>query len=235
VVGFDPVARTNLSLLAGHRVSPQLQAALQSEVEALPGVEAVPVFIVVLPGPCEVLVAAKVRFRRQIDHEPDQTVEAGHTPDTRSNRPLPPTTARNARSTAQDQFSAPTGRVGDEQLLAIVVQRHPDGDSPPFNPIRSWTTGRSPLNEIGVTELLYREPLVGHASAGFRDFPEHVSRCGARARSLFISWQRASRSEGEAAHYILHVRAFPTCARAATVVEGVQHRSTQRSRSRQCA
>jgi cation diffusion facilitator family transporter len=56
------LARANLSLLVGQRVSPQLQTALQSEIEALPGVDAVPVFIVVVLGPDEVLVAAKVSF-----------------------------------------------------------------------------------------------------------------------------------------------------------------------------
>jgi cation diffusion facilitator family transporter len=56
------LARTNLSLLVGQRVSPLLHAALQADVESLPGVEAVPVFIVVVLGPGELLVAAKVSF-----------------------------------------------------------------------------------------------------------------------------------------------------------------------------
>jgi cation diffusion facilitator family transporter len=56
------LARTNLSLLIGRRVSPQVHSALQAEIESLPGVEALPVFIVVVLGPGEVLVAAKVSF-----------------------------------------------------------------------------------------------------------------------------------------------------------------------------
>src|SRR4051794_23854333 len=56
------LARANLSLIVGQRVSPQLHAALQAEIEALPGVDAVPLFIVVVLGPGEALVAAKVSF-----------------------------------------------------------------------------------------------------------------------------------------------------------------------------
>jgi cation diffusion facilitator family transporter len=56
------LARANLSLLVGQRVSPQLQSALQAEIEGLPGVDAVRVFIVVVLGPGEVIVAAKVSF-----------------------------------------------------------------------------------------------------------------------------------------------------------------------------
>lgn len=57
------LARANLSLLAGQQVSPRLQAALQAELEALPGVDGVPVFIVNVLGPGEAIVAAKVSFR----------------------------------------------------------------------------------------------------------------------------------------------------------------------------
>lgn len=61
VVAID-LARANLSLLIGQRASPHLEMALQAEIEALPGVDAVPVFIVVVLGPSEVIVAAKVSF-----------------------------------------------------------------------------------------------------------------------------------------------------------------------------
>jgi cation diffusion facilitator family transporter len=56
------LTRTNLSLLVGQRVTPQLHAALQAEVESLDGVEAVQLFIVVVLGPGELLVAAKISF-----------------------------------------------------------------------------------------------------------------------------------------------------------------------------
>ncbi|MCU1428464.1 MAG: putative cation transporter [Actinomycetia bacterium] len=56
------LARTNLSLLVGQRVPPLFHAALQADIESLPGVEAVPVFIVVVLGPGQMLVAAKVSF-----------------------------------------------------------------------------------------------------------------------------------------------------------------------------
>jgi len=41
-----------------------LQSALRNEVESLPGVEAVPVFVALVLGPGNVLVAAKVHFAR---------------------------------------------------------------------------------------------------------------------------------------------------------------------------
>lgn len=56
------LAATNLSLLTGQAVSAPLQAALRKEVEALPGVEAVQVFVAVVLGPGNLLVAAKVHF-----------------------------------------------------------------------------------------------------------------------------------------------------------------------------
>jgi cation diffusion facilitator family transporter len=57
------LARTNLSLLTGQAAGPGLQAALRSEIESLPGVEAVHVFVAVVLGPGDLLVAAKVQFR----------------------------------------------------------------------------------------------------------------------------------------------------------------------------
>jgi divalent metal cation (Fe/Co/Zn/Cd) transporter len=64
LLGFVAVSltRTNLSLLVGQRVSPQLHAALQAEVESMDGIEAVQLFIVVVLGPGELLVAAKISF-----------------------------------------------------------------------------------------------------------------------------------------------------------------------------
>jgi cation diffusion facilitator family transporter len=56
------LARANLSLLAGQAVSPRLRTALLGEIESLPGVEAVPVFVAVVIGPGSILVAAKVNF-----------------------------------------------------------------------------------------------------------------------------------------------------------------------------
>jgi cation diffusion facilitator family transporter len=56
------LARANLSLLAGQAVSSQLRNALRREIESLPGVEAVPVFVAVVIGPASLLVAAKVNF-----------------------------------------------------------------------------------------------------------------------------------------------------------------------------
>jgi cation diffusion facilitator family transporter len=62
VVVAVSLTRTNVSLLVGQRVAPQLHAALQAEIESLPGLEAVRLFIVVVLGPGELLVAAKVSF-----------------------------------------------------------------------------------------------------------------------------------------------------------------------------
>jgi cation diffusion facilitator family transporter len=56
------LARTNLSLLAGQAVRPQLRDALRRDIESLPGVEAVPLFVAVVVGPNSLLVAAKVNF-----------------------------------------------------------------------------------------------------------------------------------------------------------------------------
>jgi cation diffusion facilitator family transporter len=56
------LARTNLSLLTGQAVRAQLRDALRREIETLPGVEEVPVFVAVVIGPGDLLVAAKVNF-----------------------------------------------------------------------------------------------------------------------------------------------------------------------------
>jgi cation diffusion facilitator family transporter len=62
VIVAGTLAATNLSLLAGQAPSEALQSALRSEVESLPGVEMVHVFVAVFLGPGSLLVAAKVRF-----------------------------------------------------------------------------------------------------------------------------------------------------------------------------
>jgi cation diffusion facilitator family transporter len=56
------LAATNLSLLTGQAASEPLQSALRSEVDSLAGVEAVHVFVAVVLGPGNLLVAAKVHF-----------------------------------------------------------------------------------------------------------------------------------------------------------------------------
>ncbi len=56
------LARANLSLLIGQTARPELQAALRTELELLPGVVSVPVFTAVVIGPGRLLVAAKVHF-----------------------------------------------------------------------------------------------------------------------------------------------------------------------------
>jgi cation diffusion facilitator family transporter len=56
------LARDNLSLLTGRTVSPQLQSALRRDIESLPGVDEVPIFVAVVIGPGNLLVAAKVNF-----------------------------------------------------------------------------------------------------------------------------------------------------------------------------
>ena len=56
------LAVTNLSLLTGQAASEPLQVALRTEVESLAGVETVPVFLAVVLGPGDLLVAAKVHF-----------------------------------------------------------------------------------------------------------------------------------------------------------------------------
>jgi cation diffusion facilitator family transporter len=68
------LARANVSLLAGQQVSPQLRAALHAELEALPGVDAVPVFIVNVLGPGEAIVAAKVSFHDDLSATEIETV-----------------------------------------------------------------------------------------------------------------------------------------------------------------
>jgi divalent metal cation (Fe/Co/Zn/Cd) transporter len=62
VVVAASLARVNLSLIAGRAPSPHLQAALRTEIESLPGVEDVPVFVAIVIGPGDLLVAAKVNF-----------------------------------------------------------------------------------------------------------------------------------------------------------------------------
>lgn len=61
VVAFS-LARSNLSLITGRAVRGQLQAALRDEIESLPGVADVPLFVAVVIGPGTLLVAAKVDF-----------------------------------------------------------------------------------------------------------------------------------------------------------------------------
>ncbi len=56
------LAVTNVSLLAGQAAGDELQAALRAEVESLEEVETVPVFMALVLGPGELLVAAKVHF-----------------------------------------------------------------------------------------------------------------------------------------------------------------------------
>ncbi len=62
VVVAVTLAATNLSLLTGQAASEPLQSALRSEVESLPGVETVHLFVAVVLGPGNLLVAAKVHF-----------------------------------------------------------------------------------------------------------------------------------------------------------------------------
>jgi cation diffusion facilitator family transporter len=56
------LAATNLSLLTGRAASAPLQSALRKEVESLPGVVAVQVFVAMVLGPANLFVAAKVQF-----------------------------------------------------------------------------------------------------------------------------------------------------------------------------
>jgi cation diffusion facilitator family transporter len=62
VVVAMTLAATNLSLLTGKAASAPLQTALREEVEALPGIEAVHVFVAMVLGPGNLFVAAKVHF-----------------------------------------------------------------------------------------------------------------------------------------------------------------------------
>jgi cation diffusion facilitator family transporter len=62
VVVAASLAQTNLSLLIGRAARPQLQAALRSDLESLPGVVTVPIFVAVVIGPGDLLIAAKVHF-----------------------------------------------------------------------------------------------------------------------------------------------------------------------------
>jgi cation diffusion facilitator family transporter len=56
------LARANLSLLVGRSAPLGLDAVLRSELESLPQVNAVPVFVTTVTGPRRLLVAAKVEF-----------------------------------------------------------------------------------------------------------------------------------------------------------------------------
>jgi cation diffusion facilitator family transporter len=62
VVVAVSLARANLSLVTGQAAGEQLQAALRAELESLHGVAAVPLFVAVVLGPGDFLVAAKVHF-----------------------------------------------------------------------------------------------------------------------------------------------------------------------------
>lgn len=56
------LARANSSLLVGRSAIPSLGGALRGELESLPGVESVPVFVTTVLGPGRLFVAAKVEF-----------------------------------------------------------------------------------------------------------------------------------------------------------------------------
>ena len=56
------LARANASLLVGRSAIPSLDDALRRELESLPQVEAVPVFVTTVLGPGRLFVAAKVEF-----------------------------------------------------------------------------------------------------------------------------------------------------------------------------
>jgi cation diffusion facilitator family transporter len=62
VVVAATLAATNLSLLTGRAASEPLQSALRAVVESVPGVEAVPVFMALVLGPGNLMIAAKVHF-----------------------------------------------------------------------------------------------------------------------------------------------------------------------------
>ncbi|MCU1373478.1 MAG: cation transporter, partial [Actinomycetia bacterium] len=62
VVVAMTLAVSNVSLLTGRAASGPLQSALRDELESLPGVEAVPVFLAIVLGPGRLVVAAKVHF-----------------------------------------------------------------------------------------------------------------------------------------------------------------------------
>jgi cation diffusion facilitator family transporter len=57
------LARANTSLLVGRSAPLGLDRALRAELESLPGVLSVPVFVTSVTGPRRLLVAAKVEFR----------------------------------------------------------------------------------------------------------------------------------------------------------------------------
>jgi cation diffusion facilitator family transporter len=56
------LAATNVSLLTGQSASAPLQSALRREVESLPGIDGIQLFLAVVLGPGHLLVAAKVHF-----------------------------------------------------------------------------------------------------------------------------------------------------------------------------
>jgi divalent metal cation (Fe/Co/Zn/Cd) transporter len=62
VVVAGSLAATNSSLLVGRSAMPALEDALRSDVEDLPGVISVPLFVTSVTGPGRLLVAAKVEF-----------------------------------------------------------------------------------------------------------------------------------------------------------------------------
>jgi cation diffusion facilitator family transporter len=62
VVVAASLARSNSSLLVGRAALPQLEDLLRGELEALPGVNSVPLFVTTVTGPGRLLVAAKVEF-----------------------------------------------------------------------------------------------------------------------------------------------------------------------------
>ena len=62
VVVAVTLARANSSLLVGRSAFPALDDALRRELESLPGVASVPLFVTTVTGPGRLLVAAKVEF-----------------------------------------------------------------------------------------------------------------------------------------------------------------------------
>jgi cation diffusion facilitator family transporter len=63
VVVAGSLARANTSLLVGRAAPLGVDQALRAELESLPGVLSVPVFVTSVTGPRRLLVAAKVEFR----------------------------------------------------------------------------------------------------------------------------------------------------------------------------
>ncbi len=69
VVVAASLARTNASLLTGRSAPPALEAALREVVAAVDGIDSLPVFVTVMIGPGEMLVAAKVDFDDDVTAE----------------------------------------------------------------------------------------------------------------------------------------------------------------------